>query len=790
MAIYRVQAPDGSIVRMEAPDDATSEQLSQAVNAYAQAAQAPSTAEPKSESLIEKAGKLPGAIKEAITGEERSTPTTEALPEWLSMPEFRGAEGLKNFFSLPGFKTAVGTMFSNPEETAQIIQANYPDVQVRQDEKGNYILRSPTDGQEYAIKPGFTGSDIPRALGLLTAFGPAAEASTIRGMASGSAATQAAIEGTQAATGGNLDPGEVATAGVMGGVIPAAGRVVQAAKGPVVEALQKLRATPNPAQAVRDAAATAEGAGIAPAAVPEAVPAAVPEQAAPDASMPAADLAQTAKKAAEGGFGSNRATKVLAEQAAPDAKTVDAAKRLGIEDYLQPDHVTTNQAYRELAQAVKSIPGSDARAAEIKGLDQVAQRADKLIDEIGGTQDMSTLDASVKGRLQGTQQELEARANKLYEEVRKGVPATTPAPADSVLSFVKQRADELGGAANLSPMEKQILAKLSTKAGKQPTYALLDDVRKDLGAAAKQSGPFKDADIGLAKKLYSLLSNDQAAVVDSLGMSDTYNAARQAVAVRKGIEDDLAALFGKNLDKSLVPDLNGAVRALPTGDSAKLVRLLKSVPEDMRQEVVASGLNAAFGKTAKQGSISFSGFSKWYEGLLKNKQAYTAVMANLPPSSRKQLSDLYRVSKGVSAASKERITTGRIQAVMDELKPADNLAAKLYDTARKSAVGAAAGTVVTPILGPGAGAAIASALTKGAKPSSIKAVDQVISSPEFLNLTKQAGKPGEKAARLRLVHSKPFTRFVRAAGQPRELSDREKWILEAMQAENQQGASQ
>lgn len=807
--------------------------------------------------------KAPGflaRLAESVTGTERRTPETDAAPDWASMPEL-------NSFSLASAKTGLGTLLSNPQETVQIIQANFPGVKVTQDPKGNYLLQSSIDGKQYAIKPGFQVSDIPRVAGAVAAFTPAGRATSVVGSGLASAATQAAIEGTQAATGGDFNAGDVLTSGLLGAAVPAVVNTAKAAARPAANLLDRVRGV---------APAVDDGSAVRSSAMGDAVQAAVQPsrpvgaaQGVPGSSqathsvnpaassdvgrsagaaissadsgvglaranMSATDLAQTAKKAAGGGLGSKSATETLAGQAAPNAKTLDAAKRLGIEDYLQPDHVTTNQAYRELAQAVKSVPGSEARATEMQGLEQVAQRADKLINDIGGTADLSSLDASVKRSLQATQNELEARANKLYADLRKSIPATTEAPADNVLSFVEQRAKELGGKQNLTPMEKQILARLSPKAGggrpelapsiesgdfttpsqlrqareasgqrgvmfgqgpqppkpgivptlRQPTYALLDDVRKDLGAAARQAGPFKDADTGLAKKLYSLLSDDQAAIVGRHGMAETYNAARQAIAVRKGIEDDLVALFGKQLDRSIVGDLSGAIQALPKGDTSKLVKLLKSVPTEMRQEVTASGLASAFRTAGTRGPISFSQYEKWYEGLLRNKQAHTTLMANLPPAARKQLSDLYRVSKGISAASRERITTGRIMAVREQFKAADGLAGKLYDVAKRSAVGATVGGAASTVVGPGAGAAIASALTKGAKPAADKAIDALIASPEFLAATRAAGTPKQAAAIKHLAASKEFTQFVRALNQPRELSNRERWILDAMQAEH------
>lgn len=163
-------------------------------------------------------------IQEQITGTQRATPETEALGDWASMPEM-------NTFSMASFKSALGTMLTNPEETVQVIKANYPEVQVRQDERGNYLLRSSIDGQEYAIKPGFQLSDIPRAAGAMAAFTPAGAARTIGGAALGAGLTQAGIEATQAATGGEFDPKEVALAGALGGAGQAVGKGAQAVRG-------------------------------------------------------------------------------------------------------------------------------------------------------------------------------------------------------------------------------------------------------------------------------------------------------------------------------------------------------------------------------------------------------------------------------------------------------------------------------------------------------------------------------------------------------------------------------
>jgi len=526
--------------------------------------------------------------------------------------------------------------------------------------------------------------------------------------------------------------------------------------------------------------------------------------------MAPAELAGVARQA---GGGSDSATKVLAEQASPDPAIVKSAQRLGIENDLQPDHVTTNESYRQVSAALKSInPGSALSLAERDGLGRVAERANNLVDEIGGTRDLSSLDSSIKARMTNTVADLDKQAETLYGRMRDEIPPKTQAPADNVLGFIAKRADELGGADMLSPMEKRIVARLSPKdvpakvttpgnplmpgemtastktvyTQEHPTYARLDDVRKDVGSALKMQGPFKDANTGLAKKLYSLLSDDQEKVAGTAGMGDVFDAAKKTVQLRKGIEDDLTSLFGKNLDRSFVGGgqvgLPGAITGLAKGDSSQLTRLLSAVPQDMRQSVVASGLGTAIRKASMRGELmDFTGYAKWYEGLRTNRNAYAAVMSNLPLTARKQLAALYDVSKGVSDSLNRRTKTGAINTIKEELLGKDTLIQKFYDLAKGTAVGATVGTAVSSIAGPGVGGAVASILTK-AKPRSMAAVDALIVSPEFANLVRTtAGTKAEAAAVKKVASSPRFIEIMRAAkGAVPKLSEREQWVLENM----------
>lgn len=155
-----------------------------------------------------------GTVIESVTGKDRSTDTTRALPEWVSMPELNQMSG-------KGALTGLGTLTAGPQEAVKIIQAQFPGVKARQDEKGNYIVKSSIDGKEYAFTPGFTVGDIPRALAGVASFAPAAAARTVVGSALANAGTAAAIEASQAAAGGDFNVGDVALAGGIGAAVPA-----------------------------------------------------------------------------------------------------------------------------------------------------------------------------------------------------------------------------------------------------------------------------------------------------------------------------------------------------------------------------------------------------------------------------------------------------------------------------------------------------------------------------------------------------------------------------------------
>jgi hypothetical protein len=389
----------------------------------------------------------------------------------------------------------------------------------------------------------------------------------------------------------------------------------------------------------------------------------------------------------------------------------------------------------------------------LEGLSQVATRADKIIAEIGADKDVSSMSQKIKTEMQAAVDELSARANPMYEALKTKVPANTQVKAPSVLSFIDERIANLGGKEYLSPLEKTIYARLSDKTS--PTYARLDDIRRELTAARyKKEGVFKDADSGLIKKLETELKKDQQAalaeIAPKIGMTpeallSDFKLANDTVSMRKSIEEHMVNLFGKQLDGNISRALKNAVNGLPMGDTKAFASIIKSIPESMRGEAVANGLAYAFDKNL--GAINHNTFANFWNGIKRQGEANKLLKQYLPEESYKALNDLGIVSESISKASKERIANGRLNVVNEVLKDADTWVGKLYEKARSGAVTAIGAEAISASAGlPGVGIAAGAvmAVLKD-KPPIHLAVDRVLGSKEFRDAV--ATKSGMEALR-------------------------------------------
>jgi hypothetical protein len=730
-------------------------------------------------------------LAESITGTARATPETQALPEWTSMPEL-------NQMSVASFKTALGSLLTNPKETVQILQANFPGVQVRQDAKGNYLLRSSVDQKEYAIPPGFSMGDIPRAIGGLAAFTPAGRAATIPGAIVGAGATQAAIEVSQAATGGRTGLTDLAEIGIAAATGPV-GQVLQRVIPPAVQAVRRgaqsvtggRAPTPMPTPAARVEPMMAPEI---PAAVPEVVPPVAPAMApaaAPTVSVIAEEeVGKLVKQAAGTGFGSAGARDRLADLAQVNVAAKEAAERLGIQ--LPADVFSDNPQVRAAAGLTRSAAGSEAEAAWRNTVTQAVDKADDVIKQfdatfVEGAVAPGVVSQKIKDSLTKTRSDLNTEAGKIYNAVDEVVPKTSPVSLPKLQETLAAVKDEVGET-GMSAAERN-LSKMIDEGG--ITYGRLQREKGLIGKAInKMESPYGSMAEADLKRLYAALADDQLTNVGNIGgeeLRQQLRAANLIYAKERALGKRIVNAFGNDIEGSLANKMRTAITGAAKGDAGEFNRLLKTVPEDLRKETVATALASVTrsARGAEKGGFGFSEFADIYPKLRANPPVYKTIVDTLGEGSSNVLRDLYEISKRVTDARANVLTTGKANQALMQGMQAESLIGKVMEStlAKGLVTGAAA------MGGPVAAAAtsvITTAMTQGNK-DALKAAGKLFADEGFQKLAVEAATRGAPSAASirRAAMSQSFQKFADAAKLPKTLDARIQWLQNAAQTERQ-----
>jgi hypothetical protein len=737
-------------------------------------------------------------LAESVTGRARATPETQALPEWTGMPEL-------NQMSVASFKTALGSLLTNPKETVQILQANFPGVQVRQDAKGNYLIRSSVDQQEYAIPPGFSMGDIPKAIGGLAAFTPAGRAATIPGAIVGAGATQAAIEATQAGTGGKFDSSDVLMAGATGPV----GQILQRVAPPVVQAVKKgVQRVTGRAPEAPAAPAAPMGAAIAPeappvaAAVPEVAPIApeIPVTPAAPAVAPAVvpvaaavaeeEVGKLVKQASGTGFGSAGARDRLADLAQVNVAAKEAADRLGIK--LPADVFSDNPQVRAAAGLTRSAAGSEAEAAWRNTVTQAVDKADDVIKQfdatfVEGAVAPGVVSQKIKDSLTKTRADLNAAAGKVYDDVDAVVPKTSVVDLPKLkatLDAIKAEVTEEG----MSAAEKK-LANMIERG--DVTYGLLKREKGLIGKALnKMESPYGSMAEADLKRLYAALADDQLTNVGKIGGEELRRQLRAAnllYAKERALGTRIVNAFGQDIEGSVANKMRTAITSAAKGDAGEFNRLLKTVPEDLKKETLATALASVTrsARGAEKGGFGFSEFADIYPKLRANPPVYKTIVDTLGKDSADVLRDLFEISKRVTDARANVLTTGKANQALMQGMQAESLIGKVMEsTLSKGALTGAAA-----LGGPIAAAAtsmITSALTQGNK-DSLKAAGKLFADEAFQKLAIEAATKGtlSEATIRRAAISQSFQKFADAAKLPKSMDARIQFLQSVAQTERQ-----
>lgn len=161
---------------------------------------------------------------------ENFSKSTKAAKE---LPEIGSELGIKNLLPDADFKTqalvsAALVSATDPQEIAKILKNASPDIGISQDEAGNLIAANNSTGQQALInRPGVSGLDVGQFIGRAAAFSPSGAAGTSARMVGGGLATEAGLQGLEAAAGGEFNPEAIATEGAASVVGLGIGRALR-----------------------------------------------------------------------------------------------------------------------------------------------------------------------------------------------------------------------------------------------------------------------------------------------------------------------------------------------------------------------------------------------------------------------------------------------------------------------------------------------------------------------------------------------------------------------------------
>lgn len=182
------------------------------------------------------------SFSEWFSGASRNTPSLDRLPTVVGSG-FLAGESVADVAKVG----ALLSLTNDPSEMAQIIQKQLPNIRVQYDKdaKGNIypILTNPNTGVTAVVdKPGADLMNLSQFVTQAAAFSIGGGSGGIMRTAATEGGKELALQGAQAAAGGDVDAGDVVGAAVIGGGFQGAGELIKKAymgvRGQATEAVQ------------------------------------------------------------------------------------------------------------------------------------------------------------------------------------------------------------------------------------------------------------------------------------------------------------------------------------------------------------------------------------------------------------------------------------------------------------------------------------------------------------------------------------------------------------------------
>lgn len=465
--------------------------------------------------------------------------------------------------------------------------------------------------------------------------------------------------------------------------------------------------------------------------------------------------------------GAKIAQKKLAEMAAVNPEAKAAAEKLGIS--LPADVFSDNPMIREAAGLTRSVAGGAASGDWRSTVRDAVDKADEVMAAfdtpfIEGKPSTAVVSSQVKNQLLDSRKKLYDEAAKLSDEVSALVPKSTPASTTNLKAYLDGQIADVGGKDNLTSYEKKLYSLVNSPS---TTYGLLNRERalvgENLGKIKDQQ--FGDTDSKAMNEIYAAMAQDRKDTVGMMGNQEALaklEASNLAFGKAFSLQDRIVEAFGKSGEGDIATDLPAAILSVGKGKGQDLNRILDIVPEDLQKQAVATALASATRAKggSEKGGFGFSEYATLYPQLRANPESYSKIVKALGPGSDETLQALYKVSKRLTEARANVLTTGKANQGLVESMTGENLVNKVMNGV------ISLGTKRVPI----AGSEIEQALTSSA-PKKLEKAAKLFNSESFQNVLSGKASPAS------ILDSPEFKVYADTVKIP--LKDRQQWLLSA-----------
>lgn len=461
----------------------------------------------------------------------------------------------------------------------------------------------------------------------------------------------------------------------------------------------------------------------------------------------------------------NEKTRDLVQDVKPNSEIVEAAKTYNID--LDPSHYSTNESFIKVIQALKSQPDNPLAAKEAKALQDLGNRADELINEMGGYTDRGMLETSLRDRLDNDRSNIQMAEDEQFRLVDERIPAKTRVEAPASRAYIENRLEEVGGNPQLLTTAERALMGVvlgvdDPKKARTLTYGAIDTIRRDIGSGYKNQGPFKDDDAATLDQVYGVLAQDQQKMADFAEVGDRYRAAMDLTIRRKELEKAMTKMYGKELEGSFIKQLTTGIGQLGKGDAAKFKQTMNMIPADMRQTAAATMLHDLFvaGKINRGDSFGL-GFANVYNTLERNPTIKEELFRYLPEESQKMFDGIGKISQGIAKAQLYANTSKTANALLAALEDG-TMVQKIMSSATETGLRIKGWQLMGHY-----GAATADNISKNMKRMNkrVDAATELMASPQFSAAVDKAIEGKEKTANMLLKRSKAWQKFRDTLGE-------------------------